>query len=55
MDFAETFDTIPHQRLLYKLEWYGIRRGNVKNWISSFLNNRTQRVALDDVSSPKSV
>ena len=34
-DFAEAFDTEPHQRLLYKLEWYGNRR-NVKNWISLF-------------------
>ena len=50
-DFAEAFETVPHQRLLYKLEWYG-NRGNVKNWISLFLYNRTQRV-LDGVSSPE--
>ena len=51
-DFAKAFDTVPHQYLLYKLEWYGIRR-NIKNWISSFLNNRTQHVILDGVSSPE--
>ena len=45
-DFAKAFDTVPHQRLMYKLEWYGIR-GNLKNWISSFLNCRTQCVVLD--------
>ena len=35
-DFAKAFDTAPHKRLLYKLEWYGIR-GSVKKCISSFL------------------
>ena len=25
MDFAKAFDTIPHCRLLYKLQWYGIQ------------------------------
>ena len=43
---------MPHKRLLYKLEWYGIR-GTVNNWISSFLNGRTQCVVLDGVSSPR--
>ena len=28
-------------------------RGNIKNWISSFLNNHTQCVVLDGISSPK--
>ena len=51
-DFTKAFDTVPHKCLLYKLEWYGIR-GNIKNWICSFLNNCTQCVVLDGVSFPE--
>jgi hypothetical protein len=35
---------------LHKLEHYGIH-GNNKNWIKSFLNNRTQAVALENTIS----
>ena len=54
-DFAKAFDSVPHKRLLYKLEWYGIHGtvATVNNWISSFLNDRTQCVVLDGVSSPR--
>ena len=34
MDFAKAFDTVPHCRLLYKLQWYGIQ-GKVHSWIYS--------------------
>ena len=50
MDFAKAFDTVPHQRLLYKLQWYGVR-GNIYQWIQSFLCKRTQKVVRDGVSS----
>ena len=32
MDFSKAFDKVPHRRLLYKLEWYGIR-GETLDWI----------------------
>ena len=50
MDFAKAFDTVPHQRLLYKLQWYGVQ-GNIYRWIQSFLCKRTQKVVQDGVSS----
>jgi hypothetical protein len=50
LDFAKAFDKVPHNRLLYKLDHYGIR-GNTKTWIQSFLTNRTQQVVLDGTKS----
>ena len=50
MDFAKAFDTVPYQRLLYKLQWYGVW-GNIYRWIQSFLCERTQKVVQDGVSS----
>ena len=50
LDFAKAFDKVSHPRLLHKLEHYGIH-GNNKNWIKSFLNNRTQAVALENTIS----
>jgi hypothetical protein len=50
MDFAKAFEKVPHQRLLYKLKFYGIKNQTF-NWISAFLSNRTQTVVLDGESS----
>ena len=50
MDFAKAFDKVPHKRLLYKLQWYGIR-GNIHHWIKSFLSDRVQKVIIDGISS----
>lgn len=46
LDFAKAFDKVPHNRLLYKLQFYGVR-GNTLKWIQGFLTNRKQRVVLD--------
>ena len=37
-------------RLLYKLDYYGIR-GKVNNWIKAFLSKRKQQVVLEGVKS----
>ena len=50
LDFAKAFDVMPHQRLLIKLDHYGIR-SNTKDWISSFLTKRFQRVVVNGKSS----
>ena len=50
LDFSKAFDVVPHQRLLHKLDHYGIR-GTILNWIQNFLTNRTQKVVVDGSSS----
>ena len=51
LDFAKAFDTVPHERLLLKMEAYGVR-GKVLGWTRDFLSERKQRVAIGaDVSN----
>ena len=47
---AKMFDKVPHSRLLYKLEYYGVR-DNTRKWIESFLGHRGQQVILDGIKS----
>ena len=55
LDFQKAFDKVPHQRLLYKLAYYGISP-QAHNWVQSFLTNRTQQVLLEgNMSSPINV
>ena len=49
-DFQKAFDTVPHDRLLKKLEAYGIGE-NILDWISSFLKGRKQRVVIKGTAS----
>ena len=46
VDFAKAFDNVPHRRLLYKLDYCGIK-GSTHKWISSWLSERYQKVVLD--------
>ena len=50
MDFSKAFDKVPHRRLDYKLDTYGIRR-NTRAWILDFLSGRSQRVVLKGAAS----
>jgi len=50
MDFAKAFDKVHHERLLKKLDFYGIR-GRPLLWIRNFLTHRSQRVVLDGEAS----
>ena len=50
MDLQKAFDSVPHKRLLYKIEHYGIT-GNLLRWIDGFLSNRRQRVVLNGEKS----
>ncbi len=48
VDFAKAFDSVSHEKLLYKLEKvYGIC-GNVLAWIRGFLLGRRQRVKVEN-------
>ena len=50
MDYAKAFDTVPHQRLVYKLSRYGINAGAV-SLIENFLENWTQQVIVQGEES----
>ena len=47
LDFAKT---VPHRRLIGKLEEYGVKGSNLK-WIKAFLSGRTQVVKVNGEES----
>ena len=50
LDFSKAFDSVPHERLLKKLDHYGIR-GSTHTCIRSFLSGRSQRVVVEGATS----
>ena len=52
MDFAKAFDKVPHRRIVYKLDYYGIR-GSTHKCITPWLSERSRKVVLDgQISDP---
>ena len=50
MDFQKAIDSVPHQRLIGKLESYGVK-GDILRWIKSFITGRTQVVRVNGSES----
>ena len=46
LDFSKAFDTVPNDRLLQKMSYYGVK-GHLLSWLSSFLKDRSMNVAVE--------
>ena len=50
LDFRKAFDSVPHRRLLSKVQSYGVS-GKLLSWIEAFLSGRCQQVAIGECLS----
>ena len=50
MDLQNAFDTVDHEILLSKLDYYGIR-SILNNWFKSYLSNRRQFLSINGYGS----
>ena len=46
MNFAKAFGSVPHKRLISKVNALGIKC-DILQWIQSFLSNRKQKVVVE--------
>ena len=49
MDLSKAFDTVDHQVLIKKLQYYGIDRTSLE-WFKSYLSNRKQYISTQEIS-----
>ena len=54
LDLSKAFDTVPHSKLLTKLNHYGIR-GPIHTWLSQFLTQRKMKVLVEGETSEEAV
>ena len=54
LDYKKAFDTVPHKRLVNKLEHLGFT-GGLLNWVKAFLTNGTMRVVVNGSFSAQAV
>ena len=50
LDFQKAFDTVPHKRLIAKLQSHGTGE-HLCSWIRDWLSNRFQRIVLNGEAS----
>jgi len=50
LDFSKAFDTVPHSKLLHKLNEYGVK-GHLHQWFTAFLTRRHMKVVVDGETS----
>ena len=52
VDLSKAFDTVDHQILLKKLEYYGIAGNNLR-WFENYLKDRQQFISFENNSTKK--